>query len=354
MGGCERKVLESLLPSEDVLPMYDADKVTAALVSVCESSFSGPGQVLAVRQITEGWECEVWSFDYKSRNRPRPHSLILRLYFGSGATEKVSAEAAMMEAVRAAGFPVPTVFVWKPDQAAFGRPFMIMERVDGPLLGDQLRKAQGLETNSLFDIFCRLAASLHQLEIPDEGPATLQTRTIDDWLREGRRILGGLDMNELNLLLDWLERNRPAAARLSLTHNDFHPWNVLMHPTKGPLVIDWTSGGITDLRFDLAWTLLLTATSLGEEARHVVLEGYERHAAAEVKDLQWFEAAACGRRLADILMSLSAGPESMGMRPGAADQMLKRPATIETPARMLVERTGIHIPVAEYLSQLSE
>jgi len=108
-------------------------------------------------------------------------------------------------------------------------------------------------------------------------------------------------------------------------------------------------GEVLGLRFDLAWTLVLAATSLGDEARLEALQNYERRAGSAVKDLAWLEVGACGRRLADILVSMMHGPESMGMRPNAGVQMLRNSATIETSARMLFQRTGIRIPAADGL-----
>jgi aminoglycoside phosphotransferase (APT) family kinase protein len=129
-----------------------------------------------------------------------------------------------------------------------------------------------------------------------------------------------------------------------VTHGDYHPWNILCPTPERLVVIDWTSAEIFDFRFDLAWTLLLIASTLGPEARERVLAGYEQARGAPVHDLAFFDVMAATRRLGDIIISLRHGAEAMGMRPGAEALMAGENPHLRAAYALLIDRTGLTIP----------
>jgi aminoglycoside phosphotransferase (APT) family kinase protein len=119
-------------------------------------------------------------------------------------------------------------------------------------------------------------------------------------------------------------------------------------------VIDWTGLDISDSRFDLAWTLLLVSTHEDEEWRDLVLQGYERLAGISVEQIAYFDVAVCARRLLSVVISLSEGPEKLGMRTGAATMMKQQMGSIKRVHDLLQERTGIRVSeVDRLLAQLS-
>ena len=122
----------------------------------------------------------------------------------------------------------------------------------------------------------------------------------------------------------------------------------------GAVVIDWTALEISDSRFDLAWTLLLVSTYEGEEWRDLVLQEYERLAGIRVEQIAYFDVAACARRLSSIVISLSEGPEKLGMRPGAVTMMKQQMGSIKRVYDLLQERVGIRVSeVDRLLAQFS-
>jgi aminoglycoside phosphotransferase (APT) family kinase protein len=129
---------------------------------------------------------------------------------------------------------------------------------------------------------------------------------------------------------------------------DYHPYNILLRCDGAAFVIDWTSAQVSDYRLDLAWTLLLMSTYGNPEARDLVLREYERIAGHEAEQIEFFEVAACLRRLVTIHISLSAGAETMGMRAGAEDAMADSDHIAKVYA-LLQERTGIRIAEIEQL-----
>jgi aminoglycoside phosphotransferase (APT) family kinase protein len=185
---------------------------------------------------------------------------------------------------------------------------------------------------------------------PTHARICIPVTTIDDWLELANKMIHDLDLPQFERVLEWMERHRPRGQTpTSLIHGDYHPRNILIDEDARPFVIDWASAQQSDFRFDLAWTLLLTASSAGENVRTNVLRSYERQAGATVNDLEFFEVAACARRLADILVSLRDGPGRMGMRTEAAAMMMGQRGHIEVANRLLEHRTGMRIADADHV-----
>ena len=128
-------------------------------------------------------------------------------------------EAAVMQHVRAHGFPVPEVV------EVAGRD-LVMERVDGPTMLDDF----GRRPWRVFRHSATLAGLLGRLhEIP---PAP--------WLQE--RVGGGT----------------------TIVHLDLHPDNVIL-TARGPVVIDWTNAGLGDPDAEIAdlWLIFSSAAVPG-------------------------------------------------------------------------------------------
>jgi aminoglycoside phosphotransferase (APT) family kinase protein len=324
-----------------------------SLTSVCRRTFDLPdGRAYGLRQIADGWECDVWTFLLSPRPGAHPLRLILRGYRGSGAAEKAVTVSAAMRTLKSAGFAVPVIFTVQTDNSSLNQPFVIMQRIDGELLGDMMRRANGLELDILVERFCGLAVHLHRLDLEPDNAEFVPRLSIDGWLTSAKQAVDEYDLPDFAPVVAWLEANRPRAEfSPSMTHGDFHPWNVLVDKGGNPSVIDWTSAQLMDFRFDLAWTLLLASASFGDDMRLRILHDYERLWGETVEDLDFFEAAACGRRLSGILISLRDGPERMGMRPEAAGMMIGAGSHIATARRILRERTGLEIPIVDELTQ---
>jgi len=77
----------------------------------------------------------------------RRDGLILRLYPGADAREKSAREHRSLRLLRKAGYPVPETFLLRIDDSPFGKPVVIMERVDGEDLWPRLFRAPGEESD---------------------------------------------------------------------------------------------------------------------------------------------------------------------------------------------------------------
>jgi len=108
-------------------------------------------------------------------------------------------------------------------------------------------------------------------------------------------------------------------------HRDFHPRNILLRRDGSPVVIDWGACRLGDFREDLCWTGLLAGTFINVTLKDAFYEVYKTFSHRTLESLDYFEAQAALRRLADVSISLKAGPEARGMRQEAVDQMEQNP-----------------------------
>jgi aminoglycoside phosphotransferase (APT) family kinase protein len=248
----------------------------------------------------------------------------------------------------------PRVDLLAVDDSPLDQPLVVLERIDGQILGQLVERASGAERESLLRRFCQLLARLHQLDWRPFVADPEQYRAADAvhrWLDQTEAYARRLNVHEFEPAFLWLRERatRVQTGQLAIAHWDFHPWNVLVRSDGAAFVIDWTGGEITDSRFDLGWTLLLLRSTLGPTARDAVLAEYERNIGGPTADLDFFEAAASLRRTASIDISLTAGAEKLGMRPGAEAQMKTDSSHLSTAYALLRERTGLTIPAVENL-----
>ena len=311
-----------------------------------------------LENLPSGWESELCAFTLESgppANRACDE-LVLRIYSGEGARDKSAREFHSLQRLHQVGYPVPRVDLLERDQSPFGQPFIIMEKIDGEEMWSQIGTPLSGEMRDLVPLFCQLFAQLHHLDwhlfVDEAEYASLQDpyAFIDGWLSLAQEGHQRFPHSGLMPVVEWLQVRREAfrCPGPSPTHNDFHPGNVLLCENGSPVVIDWTGFGISDARFDLAWTLMLIDAYMGPEWRSRVLQGYER-SAGQVKALEVFEVFAYVRRLFDISVSLRLGAEKMGMRPDAVAAMRKNKTAFERVYQLLLARTGIRVIEVEEL-----
>lgn len=311
-------------------------------------------RISGIEHIQEGWESEIYSFDLKVGDN-EIQTLILRIYPGQDAHEKSVREVQNLRRLSAIGYPVPKVFLLERDNSPLGRPFIVMEYIPGEMLWPVLFSTTPKNLDRLIDSFCKLFVELHQLDpspflddqsdFINKGKGSIIEMQLEIW----RDYYDRIPLPEFLPIFEWLETHQFAVddERMAVLHWDFHPGNVILLPDESLSVIDWTGMQVSDPRFDLAWTLMLITAYEGYHWRKPFLEGYERHASEKIRDLDYFDVAACLRRLYSIAVSVSIGAENMGMRPGAENIMVKQKDPIHTVYNLLLERTGIKISLVE-------
>ena len=336
------------------------------LLEVCREGFPERRDVAvqALAAIRGGWESDLWAFDLEhgppgARERD---GLVLRVFPGDAVEVKAETEFDAMRKLHRAGYPVPRVFVLGREGSRLGRPFIVMERIEGRAMWPVWTEAPAAARPSLLDLFCGLFVCLHRLDWrdvagdPGAGGGGDPHAFVDGWIREARNRLAGSPYEGFLPLVEWVAQRRDGLAcpRPAPVHNDFHPNNLLIRPDGSGVVIDWTGFHVSDPRFDLGWTMSLVSSYEGPAVRDAFLRGYERHAGAPVDSIECFEAIGCGRRLFDIVVSLSEGAERMGMRPEAVAAMRQQAGPTGLVYDRLRAITGLRLtPVERALEDIA-
>lgn len=266
------------------------------------------------RFVAAGWESEIWAFSLRGRR------LVLREYHGADGGTKSRTESSALVALAGCDYPVPAVVAFEPDSRPLGRPFIIVEWIEGPLLAERHR--YGADRSGV------LQAKLHGLgvdRLAERGFAgpTYPEPVVVGQIAEWSRMVGDLGVRGFEGAMEFLTAGAARVPRgsLGMVHWDFHPWNVIDSSERGPVVIDWTSATITDVRFDLGAALILWISNRIPEGGVDHLEAYQGTLGQPVDDLEFFEAAAALRRLFSGVVGLRDGPERLGMRADARDEI---------------------------------
>ena len=278
--------------------------------------------VADVELIGAGWESKIYAFTATLPDVTL--HLALRMYTGSDGPYKAQVESGGMPRLRTMGYPVPQVFLYELDAATLGLPFIDMDRIFGSQLWDEMRR-QPDQRAAYEKGFIDLLVELHRLDWkPFLGDQPIPQNSHDLIRRDlalWRDMVTAIPVTGFGDGLHWFESRLAAVTPSSpaVVHNDFHPANVLVTQDTSAFVIDWTSLGVGDPRSDLAWTLMLVEFEDGPEARQRIQRRYEAELATT--DLDYFMAGAYVKRLYSLVASLTHGPETLGMRAGAANEM---------------------------------
>lgn len=94
-------------------------------------------EIADVAPLEGGKQHEMYFFNLVEGKGTRTHvqPLVLRLYDGATAGDNAEYEYKIMEKLGPSDVPVPKVFVLERDAKYLGRPFIVMEKVEGEELG---------------------------------------------------------------------------------------------------------------------------------------------------------------------------------------------------------------------------
>lgn len=337
------------------------DGMRRRLQAYYESRFPASEQpkVGEVNNVTGGWEHEMYAFDVErlvAADRRR-EALVLRIYSGDSAYERAEREFHGMKLLYDAGYPVPRVHVLERASTPVGKPFVIMESVDGQLLGRLVLDAPESKGQEFRALFIDLLVRLHSMDWRPFANYGVDYEALgpyafaDHYLVEAQDTLRHHSLPGFLPVVEWLRARRDAVpcVRPSVVHRDFHFNNILLRADGSSAVIDWTGLHVSDPRIDLAWTSLLVRTHVSVQRRDYLLQEYERRTGAKIEHLEWFEALACLWRLRDVLLVLSGRTEDLGFRAGTPTLIKQEMGAIRRVYDLLLERTAIRVPEVERL-----
>ncbi len=217
---------------------------------------------------------ETWVFGLELRDAPPElrGPLVLRLFPRDADPEQARFEHVVQNAIAEAGYPAPRSRIVCTDPAPLGGPFLLMERIPGKMMMDELfggnlwLNAPKLIAEALARMPRTLARHLLDLHLVDATPlkralekAAIPERlyTVGGWIDDLRRRVDAADLDGLRSGIKWLTQSRPAdPARPTVCHCDFLPPNLIVEGPKLVGVIDWSHLTLAHAEWDYANTRL--------------------------------------------------------------------------------------------------
>lgn len=212
---------------------------------------------------------------------------------------------------------IPKAYAYSEDENILGRPFYIMEKIEGEII--TYKRAKELEISA--DDFARISNSwldtFVELHSTDYKPCGLENlgksngyveRQVTNW---GKQYLNAQtqEVPEANKVMKWMEANQPKNYDHCLIHNDFKYDNVVFTDTSWNsinAVLDWEMCTLGDPLMDLGtsiayWSMpsdpppliegLPSPTMLpGNPSRTEIAELYAQRSGREIDNLVFYYA----------------------------------------------------------------
>jgi aminoglycoside phosphotransferase (APT) family kinase protein len=350
--------------------MLDPQQISDRLQQFLETRLSG------VRILASGWETTVFEFMLAASSPKIPvmpvgRPLVLRFYQGTQADDKGRREHLTIDRLSAAGYCVPRPYVYEPDRAAIGAPFLILERLPGGPLFTTKSFPQAFKTFSLgFFGFVRAQVRLHRLSPNAPGlrdiPHAFQTPAAPSGTPMLDRVLAivaeRVERGPLPGLCDALGRLAPRAgayrvAEPSIVHMDYHPLNAVVQGTHLRGIIDWVNTDVGDRHLDAAMTAAILSSSALDHPRwmrdnlagnslRAIFAGlyvplYHAMAPLDFERFRYYQGVAALLRLSMLGMIRTRGPEAVGFRSEATAEVT--PAVLRLLSRYLERKSGASV-----------
>jgi aminoglycoside phosphotransferase (APT) family kinase protein len=247
--------------------MTTIDDFRPRLETFLAERVQAPVRISAARQLTGGASRETWILDVEIEGGPESgrHALVLRSDMGGTIQEEALTRAQefhLLTAAHQAGVRVPRPRWLCADPAVLGKPFFLMERVEGESVGRRIVREPALaearrqlprQMGEQLARIHRIDPAGHQLDfLPASDPGCSPARTaVNRAARQLERF--GEPHPALEWALRWLEVHAPACAAPVLVHGDFRVGNLMVGPDGLRGVFDWEFGHVGDPAEDLAW-----------------------------------------------------------------------------------------------------
>jgi aminoglycoside phosphotransferase (APT) family kinase protein len=231
-------------------------------------------------------------------------------------------EFGVLALVGGQGVTVPKVRWLETDESVLGAPFLVMDRIDGQVPGDDppftmdgwVLELAPEQRGKLWSEAIRVMAGVHAADPTDAGSihgldadAAGIDAQVATWERYYRWTCGeGRTSNVVDAGFAWLREHRPAAeGDPVLNWGDARLGNIIYGPDQeARAALDWELSTIAEPGFDLGWFVLFirfyteamdVALPEGMPTREEVVAQYEQISGRTAQDVDWWEAFAAVR-----------------------------------------------------------
>ena len=314
------------------------------------------GDVADLRRLSHRWQVRTYRF--RLVGGPCPGDWILRLYEGPRATERCQQESELVANLWALGFPVPQTLAWGVDPQPLGQPFQVVRHVTGHTLAEELSRSEGSARQRCIQRFMALLVHLHRMPLHQVMPDALRVQQLPadrlhaSLLTQARTlVLDTHGLREFEPLLAWVHRafDDVCWGDLALAHNDFHPGNILCGLDGVDRLIDWTTVGASDHRYDLGWTLMLTAAYQGQQAYEAVFDAYRQAWGQPIASIDVFVLVAAVRRLLLRGLPVHAAAGTMGLPGPRLINDRHEAEHLRSVCALIAQISGLRLPGVERL-----
>ena len=237
------------------------DELASRLAAFLAAAGGAPTEVTALQPIAGGASLETWAVDATIGGEP--YALVLRMDLASNMNPNAltrAQEFALLQAACDAGVLAPRPRWLSADGAALGRPFFLMDRIEGESIGPRVvRRPELAAARALLP--AQMADQLARIHAIDPAPLGFLLRPPPGRspalhaVGGARRLLESLGIASpaLEFGLRWLEQHAQECPQQTFIHGDFRIGNLLVGPDGLRAVIDWEFAHIGDPLEDVAW-----------------------------------------------------------------------------------------------------
>jgi aminoglycoside phosphotransferase (APT) family kinase protein len=244
------------------------------------------------KQIFGGADTTIYGFDLVSDSRSIP--LILRIY-RPAFSDSAMREFRVLQSLHAEGIGVPRPYLCNENSATTGRAYIIMERIEGPLLSDVLHASQSKPRfNQLLKSFVGNLVAIHSLDwtkaftFLDRYDITENPHLFFTYeLAEPKKKIVDHRVDALSPVIDWMETNQAKLREPCLLHADYHAMNILVRNENEFVTIDWGNAKLGDFRHDLGFAAM-ALNSMGFDLKEKLVSLYELISGKKVKNIEYF------------------------------------------------------------------
>ncbi len=314
-------------------------------------------------RVTGGFDTMIYGFRLTGAAEEWSNPLILRAFRQHDDPVRARWEGVVQTAVVQLGYPAPRVLLTSTDREAVGGPFIIMERLPGKMMLEDVFNPSRLLLLLPYilaevpKILVETQMKLHALDpeplllaLDAEGlsrggvaPAGVsrRTATVDGQLEQIRRRIEDAPLHGLKPGLQWVSECRPPEPdQRVICHGDFHPLNVLMEGRTVSGVIDWAMVTVAAPEFDVGNTKLLldlapmdfprVVEQIAKVARPLLArryyDAYRRQRSLDPEAVRYYEALRCVVELTWVGEFQLADAGVLAPRSGRSPWQARRPS----------------------------
>jgi aminoglycoside phosphotransferase (APT) family kinase protein len=244
------------------MPLPDIHQQLPALQQWLDIHLPVGGTVQSIHPVTGGYSNLTFRLNTTAGNymlrMPPPGSAVKTAH-------DMGREFRVLSALRPHYPLVPMVYVYCEDPLILGAPFYIMEELQGIVLRPGNEALTTIAPEKFHTLSAQLInnlVDLHAIDINTTGlsqlgkPEGYVQRQVKGWTE--RYFQSATDeLNDMQVLADWLGKQTPRAQQATLLHNDYKYDNVLFDHNLSAItgVLDWEMATVGDPLMDLGAAL---------------------------------------------------------------------------------------------------